>query len=85
MCVYIGYTYVHKKWMVAAEYQSNENFYQCYMSEPATKPKILFTTFFTNQCTKLGGYMNTVSNARDFILLSFLLLKKQSWLCHLPV
>lgn len=58
--------------MVAAE-----NLYQWYMSEPATKLRMLFKTLFTNQCTKLDGYVNAISNTRDFILFPFLLLKTQ--------
>lgn len=75
---------VQKKWMVAAEHPSNENFYQCCVTEPATNLRILFLTSFTNQCTNLGGYMVTTSNAKDFTLFPFLLLRNQPQLRHLP-
>lgn len=40
VCIYIGYIYVYKKRVVATEHQLNENFYLCYISEPAAKLKI---------------------------------------------
>lgn len=51
LCIYVHisiyiYADVHKKWVAAAENWPNENFYQCDMNEPATKPRVLFITVF---------------------------------------